>query len=122
RYLSRLSGPLLDRVDIRLEVDRVTRVSMAQDGEKVEGTSEIAERVARARATARTRLTGTGWTTNSQVTGPWLRAHTPAEAMRDATRAVDRGMLTMRGFSRVLRVAWSIADLAGRGAPERADV
>jgi magnesium chelatase family protein len=122
RYLSRLSGPLLDRVDIRLEVDRVTRASMAHGVETVEGSREIAERVARARATARERLAGTGWTTNSQATGPWLRAHTPAEAMRDATRAVDRGMLTMRGFSRVLRVAWSIADLAGRDAPEREDV
>jgi magnesium chelatase family protein len=95
---------------------------MAHGVETVEGSREIAERVARARATARERLAGTGWTTNSQATGPWLRAHTPAEAMRDATRAVDRGMLTMRGFSRVLRVAWSIADLAGRDAPEREDV
>jgi magnesium chelatase family protein len=112
RYLGRLSGPLLDRIDIRIDVAPVRRG--ATEGES---TAEVAAKVARARDAARARLTGTGWTMNAQVSARWLRAHTPAASLSAAQAALDRGALSARGLDRSLRVAWSIADLAGIPAP-----
>ncbi|WP_188037854.1 YifB family Mg chelatase-like AAA ATPase, partial [Actinotalea sp. JY-7885] len=73
RYFARLSGPLLDRVDLQLEVLPVTRADRHGAGDP-EPTVAVAARVARARAAARTRLAGTPWRTNGEVTGAWLRA------------------------------------------------
>ncbi|HSP60258.1 MAG TPA: YifB family Mg chelatase-like AAA ATPase [Ornithinimicrobium sp.] len=126
RYLGRLSGPLLDRIDIQLEVLPVRRaeVAAADDGLGVvtESTAQVASRVASARAAARGRLSGTPWATNAEVPGTWLRQRTSAAARADVERALDRGALTLRGADRVLRVAWTVSDLAGRGAPDRGDV
>jgi len=116
RYFSRLSGPLLDRVDIQIEVLPVTRADRMA-GLSAEPTLAIAGRVAEARAVARRRLAGTPWSTNSEVPGSWLRAHTRAAADRDLDLALDSGALSLRGVDRVLRVAWTLADLAGRQEP-----
>lgn len=117
RYFSRLSGPLLDRVDLQLEVLPVTRADRLSP-EPAESTVTVAGRVTRARAVARERLAGTPWTTNAEVPGAWLRARTPAgSAHRDLERALDAGALSLRGVDRVLRVAWTLADLAGLDTP-----
>ncbi len=119
RYFGKLSGPLLDRVDLQLEV------LPARAGDVPgEATAVVARRVGRARAAAAERLSGTGWRTNAQVSGRWLRARLgPDRAlMADLDRALDRGTLSLRGVDRVLRVAWTIADLEGREAPSRQDV
>src|SRR5690606_18704576 len=115
RYLGRLSGPLLDRVDIRLRVDRITAAQLRIADETARIDSATArDRVARARAVARERLRDTPWRLSAHVPGSWLRspAGVPAE---DATAAVDRalerGAITMRGYDRVLRMAWTLADL-----------
>ncbi len=123
RYLGRLSGPLLDRVDLQMEVLAVSRAEMAADLAP-EGTAVVAARVAAARAAQRTRLTGTPWTSNAEVPGPWLRgAMRLAPAVTsDLDRALDRGRLSIRGYDRVLKVAWTIGDLAGRGMPGRDEV
>ena len=121
RYFSRLSGPLLDRVDIQIEVLPVTRADRMR-GLSAEPTHAIAARVAEARAVARRRLAGTPWSTNSEVPGAWLRAHTRAAADRDLDLALDSGALSLRGVDRVLRVAWTLADLAGRQEPGAAEV
>ncbi|WEO75902.1 YifB family Mg chelatase-like AAA ATPase [Cryobacterium sp. SO2] len=121
RYLARLSGPLLDRIDIQLNVKRVSiaELRLAADGHRL--SSAVArERVVAARAAAAERLASTPWTLNSEVPGPWLRgAQTrlggQVTAMLD--RALERGGITMRGYDRILRVAWSIADLAGVQRP-----
>ena len=70
------------------------------------------------------RLVGTGWRTNAQVSGRWLRGRLgPGRGlMVDLDRALDRGTLSLRGVDRVLRVAWTIADIEGRTAPSRAEV
>ena len=122
RYLSRLSGPLLDRVDVQIEVLPVTRAD--RSGAPVPETSAVvAGRVAAARSAARRRLTGTPWTTNAEVPGSWLRAGSRATGIDDdLDRALDRSLLTLRGVDRVLRVAWTLADLAGQDRPTRDDV
>ena len=79
----------------------------------------VARRVRAARAIAADRLTGTGFVTNSQVPGRLLRERwaVPRASLQLAERALERGALSVRGFDRVLRVAWTLCDLAGRTVP-----
>uniref|UniRef100_UPI0033F508C3 YifB family Mg chelatase-like AAA ATPase n=1 Tax=Streptomyces eurythermus TaxID=42237 RepID=UPI0033F508C3 len=124
RYQSRLSGPLLDRVDLRVEVDPVTRAQLTEPGARGESTATVADRVRQARERAAARLAGTPWRTNSEVPGRELRSryHAAAGAMDEAERSLERGVLTARGIDRVLRVAWTIADLVGHDRPDATDV
>jgi magnesium chelatase family protein len=124
RYQSRLSGPLLDRVDLRVEVDPVTRAQLTEPGARGESTATVADRVRQARGRAAARLAGTPWRTNSEVPGRELRSryHAVAGAMDEAERNLERGLLTARGIDRVLRVAWTVADLAGHDRPDAGDV
>ncbi len=71
------------------------------------------------------RLAGSPWRTNAEVPGAWLRAEAPALEGGVRTmleRAVDRGALSMRGMDRVLRLAWTLADLGERDRPSADDV
>ncbi|MFD6991316.1 YifB family Mg chelatase-like AAA ATPase [Streptomyces sp. NPDC059943] len=124
RYQSRLSGPLLDRVDLRVEVQPVHRADLMGQGGRGETTEVVAERVARARLRSAQRLAGTPWTVNSEVPGHELRTRwlTAPGALDAAERDLERGLLTARGLDRVLRVAWTVADLAGRDRPDGRDV
>ncbi|MFD5449850.1 MULTISPECIES: YifB family Mg chelatase-like AAA ATPase [unclassified Streptomyces] len=124
RYQARLSGPLLDRVDLRVEVDRVTRRELAGDGLRGDSTATVADRVRGARERAANRLAGTPWHSNSEVPGRELRSRWPAApgALDDAERCLERGVLTARGLDRVLRVAWTVADLVGHDRPDAGDV
>ncbi|MFF1294929.1 MULTISPECIES: YifB family Mg chelatase-like AAA ATPase [unclassified Streptomyces] len=124
RYQARLSGPLLDRVDLRVEVDRVTRAQLTERGARGESTATVADRVRAARERTAARLTGTPWRTNSEVPGRELRSrwHAVPGAMDEAERNLERGVLTARGLDRVLRVAWTVADLIGHDRPDAADV
>ena len=119
RYQSRLSGPLLDRIDLRVDLPPVTRAAWLDGVGPPENTAVVAGRVAAARAAAAHRLAGTGLSVNSQVPGRLLRERwaVPRASLRLAERALERGALSVRGFDRVLRVAWTLADLAGRGIP-----
>ena len=122
RYFSRLSGPLLDRIDLQVDVLPVTRADRTA-ADAPESTNVVAARVREARDRARRRLAGTGWTTNAEVPGSWLRQHTGGlAARRDLERALDSGVLSLRGVDRVLRVAWTLADLAGDRGPGDAEI
>jgi magnesium chelatase family protein len=124
RYLRRLSGPLLDRVDLQITVRAVTRAAIRRAG-SAESTALVAERVAEARGAQRERLAATPWRCNAEVPGTDLTSGVMALASSvtaDLEQAMDRGTLTVRGFHRVLRVAWTLADLGGLGAPTRAEV
>ena len=123
RYFGRLSGPLLDRVDVQVEVRPVTRVERAGAAQP-EPSVAVARRVAAARETASARLAGTPWRTNAEVPGTWLRDRLGPDPglLTDVDTALDRGTLSLRGADRVLRLAWTVADLAGHAAPTRADV
>lgn len=124
RYQARLSGPLLDRVDLRVEVDRVTRSELTERGARGESTAVVADRVRLARERTAARLAGTPWRTNSEVPGRELRSRWYAApgAMDEAERGLERGVLTARGLDRVLRVAWTVADLVGHDRPGAMDV
>ncbi len=112
RYLSRLSGPLLDRIDIQVQVAAAARAD-----EPGEPSGAVAARVAEARAAATERLAPCGWRVSAEVPGTWLREATSRAACAGLWRAVDRGALTARGFDRALRLAWTLADLEGVASP-----
>jgi len=120
RYFGRLSGPLLDRVDLQVRVDRV---APGADGAR-RTTAEASARVAAARERAAQRLAGTGWTAMGHVPGPWLRRNLPLDRalLEPLERAVERGALTMRGMDRAIRVAWTAADLDGAAGPTRTHI
>lgn len=124
RYLGRLSGPLLDRIDIELSLTRVSTAHGVDSAQRV--TTDVArDRVIAARERAARRLRETPWRLNARVSGEWLRQGPfalPPVARRPLDAALHRGALTLRGYDRVLRVAWSIADLEGRAAPGVHDV
>lgn len=117
RYLTRLSGPVLDRVDMRIGVGPVD--IRQESGAPAEASASIAERVAAARARQRERFAGRSWALNAHIPGPLLRRDfAPGAADRrllDA--AVESGRLTLRGHDRVLRVAWTLADLDAAPRP-----
>jgi magnesium chelatase family protein len=123
RYLAKLSGPLLDRIDVHVTVDRPSPVDLLST-EVPEGSAAVAERVAEARARAGHRLAGTPWRVNAEVSGRELRRRfrLAPGALVDVETSLRRGSLSGRGVDRVLRVAWTIADLAGRDRPTRDDV
>ena len=119
RYLARLSGPLLDRIDMHVEVPQITRAELLSDHGGVDSTAVVAARVAAARARAAHRYAGTPWRTNGDVPPVELRRRWPVHrsATVEADRALERGQLTARGYGRVLRVAWTLADLAEADRP-----
>jgi magnesium chelatase family protein len=119
RYLGRLSGPLLDRVDLRAHMFPITALSAVSGDE--ESTATVRERVLAARAAAAARWAEQGWRTNAEVPGPVLRTRfaLPRNSVRPLESALRSGELTARGADRALRVAWTLADLAGRARPDR---
>jgi magnesium chelatase family protein len=115
RYLGRLSGPLLDRIDIEVAMERVSVAHVDRARDTV-STAQAQQRVAEARRRAARRLRDTPWRRNSDVSGAWLRQGPlapQAPIRRPLDAALQRGSLTLRGYDRILRVAWSLADLAG---------
>ena len=123
RYLARMSGPLLDRVDIQLQVERVSLAEFGQSGGEEE-TASVARRVLDARARQAERLRNFGLETNSQVPGRILRGELrlPPAATRILDHSLERGVLTARGYDRVLRLAWTLADLGHREMPDPNDI
>lgn len=118
RYFGRLSGPLLDRVDIQVSVPRVS-ASELTSLEPAESSDTMSVRVQQARRRQTRRLATYGCNTNAEVPGRLLRGPlAPAKpAVSSVERAVHRGWLSARGYDRVLRLAWTIADLEGAATP-----
>jgi magnesium chelatase family protein len=122
-YFGRLSGPLLDRVDLRVKMRPSTAiVPLSED--HPESTATVRARVAEARARAKQRWQEHGWTTNAEVPGPYLRRE--FRLPRGATALLDKGLSTgavsARGADRCLRVAWTLSDLAKRPHPTADEV
>jgi magnesium chelatase family protein len=124
RYLARLSGPLLDRVDVKVELLPVGRAELLSDRQLAEPSAVVAARVATARQRSARRLAGTGWRLNAQVPGVELRRRfRPAPgALVPLERAMDLGEISARGVDRIVRMAWTLADLAGLGRPGQAEI
>jgi magnesium chelatase family protein len=122
-YQSRLSGPLLDRIDLHVEVAGVSAADLTLPPPS-EGSDRIASRVARARDVQRERYNGQDIRTNAEAEGEALdrvAAPDPSGA-RLLTEAAGTMRLTARGYHRVLRVARTIADLAGTATVQRAHI
>src|ERR1700733_8812104 len=119
RYLARLSGPLLDRVDGEGEFLPVSRGELLSDATFAESSATVAARVETARCRAAARLQGTPWRVNAGIPGSELRrSYAPAPgALAPLERAMDLGQISARGVHRVIRVAWTLADLAGVPRP-----
>ncbi len=108
RYLGKLSGPLLDRVDIRVRMQAVATGALID--EVGESTSDVRARVAAARDTAAQRWSEYGWRTNAEVPGPALRQkfRLSRAALAPVERALRKGVITARGADRALRVAKAV--------------
>lgn len=124
RYRSKLSGPIVDRIDITRHVDPVQPHELADPFHASESSASIRARVIAARARQAERYDGTSWRLNSDVPGPMLRERWPL--LREAEDEVERwlfaGRLTHRGLTRVHRLAWTVADLRGVPRPGRDEV
>ncbi|MCD4549314.1 MULTISPECIES: YifB family Mg chelatase-like AAA ATPase [unclassified Schaalia] len=118
RYQARLSGPLLDRIDITVGMRAPTRADLLAPS--IYTSAQIKDRVSEARARAAYRLRDTQWHMNRQVTGSWLRqcSQIPVSIVKALDEAVDRSDITMRGADRILRVMWTAADLEGATRPD----
>jgi magnesium chelatase family protein len=124
RYMRRLSGPLLDRIDLVCQVEPVPPVDLVRRVRRAPSSAEVRERVVAARTRQQSRLEGTSALCNGDMDGPLTRRHVklePAVASR-LLAARDRTRLSGRGHDRVLRVACTIADLDGREEVRAADV
>lgn len=123
RYLGKLSGPLMDRIDLRVHVDPVGRVDMARV-ELGETSEAIRSRVIAARAIAERRFAGLGYSLNSQIPARSLRTVFQPEraAMNFLHDELEREQITARGLHKIARTAWTLADLHGHEIPTLADV
>jgi magnesium chelatase family protein len=121
RYLGRISGPLLDRVDVKVELEPVGRKELLNDRNFAESSRTVALRVVQARDRAARRLRGTPWHLNGEVPGSELRRTWPPApgALAVIERSLERGQISARGVVKVIRVAWTIADLAGQPRPTK---
>jgi magnesium chelatase family protein len=122
-YQSRISGPLLDRIDLHVDVDPVSAADLALPP-PAEGSAQVAVRVAMARARQTDRLAGTGARSNAELDGEALEHFaTPDEPGRKLMlQAAEAMRLTARGYTRMLRVARTVADLAGAESVARIHV
>ncbi|MFX0537720.1 YifB family Mg chelatase-like AAA ATPase [Ornithinimicrobium sp. Y1847] len=122
-YFARLSGPLLDRMDLKVGVSAVARSDLALG--PGEPSSVVAQRVLEARARQRERWRDEPWSLNAEAPGSELRQgrwQLPSAERAPLDRALDEGTLTLRGLDRCLRVAWTLADLSGLDRPRSSQV
>lgn len=121
RYRERLSGPILDRIDLRIELEPLSQADLLRTGE---GSREIAARVTQARARAALRFKDVPWSINSEIPAAALRSDFAPDrkALALLYQALDDEEITVRGLHRIQRVAWSIADLRGEPTPTQSSI
>jgi magnesium chelatase family protein len=109
----------MDRVDVKVVLQPVSRRDMLYDRRFAESSAVVAERVAAARERSAARLAGTPWRLNAEIPGAQLRrAFVPKPgSMKPLERVMELGQVSARGADKIIRVAWSLADLAGAGRP-----
>lgn len=110
RYFHRLSGPILDRIDIQIEVPQESLYA-ARNSDEQESSSLLRDQVCEARERAQYRFREYGWTCNAQASGQWLREHTSHQALAPLIEALESERLSLRGADRALRLAWTLADI-----------
>lgn len=124
RYRSRLSGPIVDRIDITRHVDPLSPHDVGDPLSRPDSTAVVRARVAAARARQAERYAAAPWRLNADVPGPALAQSWPLtfEAQKDLEQHLFAGHLTHRGATRVHRLAWTVADLRGLAQPGRDEV
>ena len=122
RYLSKISGPLLDRVDLRIKVESPTRSELTQGTTNT--SLQMRERVIQARLIAETRFVEHDFKLNSEISPNLLREkfRPRKDGLALLHTLLDRESITARGFHRTMRVAWSIADLGGITTPGKEEI
>ncbi|MFW0784658.1 YifB family Mg chelatase-like AAA ATPase [Gordonia sp. CPCC 206044] len=122
RYLGKLSGPLMDRVDIRVRMDPPGNTALMNS--TAEASSDIRARVAQARAAAVDRWREHGWLTNAEVPGSALRQRfrLPTQTLRPVELFLRDGRVTARGADRAIRLAWTLSDLKGTDRPTETEI
>lgn len=122
RYLAKLSGPLLDRIDLRLKVEAPTRAELSSDSSLT--SAVMRERVTKARLISEARFASEPFKINSQIPPNLLRDRfrPRKDALALLHTLLDSESITARGFHRAIRVAWSIADLSGVPTPGKEEV
>ena len=122
-YQAKLSGPLLDRIDLHVEVSAVSAQDLTLPPPS-EGSTDVATRVAAAREIQRARYEGQGVRTNAEADGEFLEsiARPSADGLALLGKAVDNLKLSARGYHRVLRVARTLADLEAQAGVTRAHI
>ena len=117
-----MSGPLLDRVDIRLAVESPTRAELSSV--EYEDSATIRSRVIRSRKVAAERFAPYSFKLNSQIPPNLLREHfrPTKEGMTILHSLLDQEVISARGFHRTIRLSWSIADLKGVTVPGKVEV
>ena len=122
RYLAKISGPLLDRIDLRLKVESPTRSELSAGA--TQSSSEMRERVVSARAISAERFSNYAFKLNSEIPPNLLREkfRPQREALALLHTLLDSESITARGFHRAMRVAWSIADLRGLVVPGKEEI
>jgi magnesium chelatase family protein len=124
-YFHRLSGPLLDRIDLQVTLKPVGAAALVSQPDIQETSAQVLKRVVAAREAAAQRWTGRGFSVNAHAPGALLRCppfRLPSPITRVLAERVDRGTLSARGYDRVLRTAWTIVDIDGRTSPTADDV
>lgn len=120
RYHEKLSGPILDRIDLTQQLVALRKSYLAASLGRGESTATVAARVAAARDRQAARLRGTPWTTNGEVPGAFLRNELPVpEGLDLLDRALVSHQVSARGVDKVVRVAWTLADLEGAATVSR---
>jgi magnesium chelatase family protein len=119
RYHDRLSGPIRDRIDVTRTVLPVSRREMREDRAHAESSVVVADRVLEARSRQWRRFDGAPWKCNAEVPGPEFRKRWPigARHLVDVERLLAAGRLSARGADKVMRLAWTLADLERRDEP-----
>ena len=114
RYRERLSGPILDRIDIHSQLQPIRKSVFGKSIEEPEPSATVASRVAEARCRARTRLKSFGMITNAEVPGAVMRKQLPLpDGIQLLDGALTKGQISTRGVDKILRLAWTLTDLAG---------
>ncbi len=123
KYLNKISGPLLDRLDLHIEVPPVDYKALS-DKSQGETSTQIRERVNHARAIQVERYKGTGITCNAQLTPALLRKHCimTDDASAFLSRSFDAMGLSARAYDRILKVARTVADLKGNVEIQKDDI
>ncbi|WP_280333154.1 YifB family Mg chelatase-like AAA ATPase [Nocardia wallacei] len=122
RYLGKLSGPLMDRID--LWVQMVGQAAGAFASTEAESSETVRGRVEVARQAAVRRWAAYGWASNAEVPGHVLRQHfrLPRESLAPVESALRQGRMSARAADRAIRVAWTVCDLRGGDVPSTQDV